>query len=101
MGFIAQTEVKDSDLNPDWGYIKIKYYFHKIQKMRFEIIDSDKDKQPSKQTGHYETTMGEIIGAKEHTLEVFLKDSGNSSASLILRVYTFEQLVKEEKPEEA
>jgi hypothetical protein len=34
--------------------------------------------------------MGEIIGAKEHTLEVFLKNSGNSSASLILRVYTFE-----------
>ncbi len=28
--FIAQTEVKENDLNPDWGYIKIKYYFHKI-----------------------------------------------------------------------
>ena len=39
------------------------------------------------------------MGAKDHTLKVLLKDSGNSSASLILRVYTFEQLVKEEKPE--
>ena len=51
-------------MNPGWGYIKIKYYFHKIQKMRFEIRDSDKDKQPSKEMGHYETTLGEIISAK-------------------------------------
>jgi hypothetical protein len=86
-------------LNPDWGYIKIKYYFHKIQKMRFEITDSDKNKLPTKPMGHYEVTLGEIMGAKSHTLEVILKDSGSSSAALLLRVYTFEQLGKEEKVE--
>jgi hypothetical protein len=32
--------------------------------MRFEIRDSDKNKQPSKEMGHFETTLGEIMGAK-------------------------------------
>jgi hypothetical protein len=67
--------------------------------MRFEIRDSDKDKLPTKPMGHYEVTLGEIMGAKFHSLEVFLKDSGSSSAALILRVFTFEQLRKEEKVE--
>ena len=32
--------------------------------MRFEIRDSAKDKKPNKEMGHYETTLGEIMGTK-------------------------------------
>ena len=42
--------------------------------MRFEIRVLNKEKSLIMETGHYETTLGEIMGAKQHTLEVFLKD---------------------------
>lgn len=60
---MAQTEVKNNDLNPDFGAIKLKYWFEKKQMLRFEIKDSDKG-IPNKSMGYIETTMGKIMGAK-------------------------------------
>ena len=61
---IAQTEkIKDS-LNPDFEQaLTVAYYFEKLQKLKFTIIDDD-GSGTYDTIGEVETSMGALMGAK-------------------------------------
>ena len=61
---IGQTERIKDNLNPDFEQaLTVAYFFEKLQKLRFEIIDDDGSGSYDK-IGEIETSMGALMGAK-------------------------------------
>lgn len=66
---IGKTEVKMNNLNPDFSTaISMSYYFEKMQKLKFRMIDHD-DQTADDLIGEVETNVGAIMGAKAQCLE--------------------------------
>jgi len=61
----GKTELIMDNLNPDFAtYFTIAYQFEKHQRLRFEVIDVD-PVDTSEFIGSIETSMGQIMGAKD------------------------------------
>ena len=75
---VGQTEVAKNNLNPDWKPIRMKFFFEKTQKLKFEVFDSDKNK-PTKPMGWFETTLSKIMGKKQQVFEGKLNDGGDKA----------------------
>ena len=63
----GSTEQVKNNLNPDFTTrITLNYFFEKAQRLKFEMIDQDCDKDHNEfdMIGSLETTMGSIMGAK-------------------------------------
>ena len=66
---LGKTEVLNNNLNPDFvKSFNLKYYFEKIQKLKFVMWDND-DKTADDLIGEFETNVGSIMGAKSQILE--------------------------------
>lgn len=60
---IGSTETINNDLNPNFTKaVPMTFYFEKIQKLKFKIMDSD-DQTADDLIGEYETTVGALMGA--------------------------------------
>ena len=58
---IGQTEVAINNLNPDFRSFTVDYYFEKVQRLKFSVVDvedSDYDL-----IGEVEVTLGSLMGA--------------------------------------
>ena len=75
--FGKTEEIKDN-LNPDFQeFFSIVFQFEKHQKLRFEVLDIDPAGR-HEYIGYIETSLGVIMGKKNHTLEMELrKDRSN------------------------
>ena len=61
---LEKTETMKNNLNPDFTKeFNINYYFEKLQKLKFVMIDSD-DIDADDEIGSIETNLGSIMGAK-------------------------------------
>ena len=66
---LGKTEVLNNNLNPDFvKSFNLKYYFEKIQKLKFVMLDHD-DQTADDLIGEFETNVGSIMGAKSQILE--------------------------------
>lgn len=64
---IAKTETIDNNLNPDFqANIIVGYAFERNQRYKFEVIDEDGG-GAFDLIGYVETTLGNIMGAKQQT----------------------------------
>lgn len=70
---VAKTDTVINDLNPDFSTpITIDYFFEKNQYIKFKVYDQD---QGSKQSlGMAETSVANLIGAKNQTYMEYLKE---------------------------
>ena len=69
---IGQTEQIKDTLNPDFKKsFTLNYSFEKLQKLRFVVLDVDVT--TLEEIGYCETTMGNVMGAKNQTLVTDLK----------------------------
>ncbi len=66
---IGSTELINNNLNPDFQTcFTVAYYFEKVQKFKFVMVDADDDKGVNCETiGEVETTMGSLMGAPRQT----------------------------------
>ena len=82
----GKTELIMDNLNPDFKtYFTIGYQFEKHQRLRFEVLDID-PVDTSEFIGYIETSMGQIMGAKDQSFVAELKDQkgGNSKRGQII-----------------
>ena len=80
-----KTETIDDDLNPDFAKTVIMdFHFETKQKLKFEIIDIDGVNKWDF-IGKVETTLGEIVGAKNQTSIFDIKDGNDINGKLITR----------------
>ena len=64
---IGQTEKIKDNLNPDFEQcITVAYYFEKLQKLKFVMVDDD-GSGSFDEIGNIETNMGALMGAKAQT----------------------------------
>ena len=64
---IGQTETIKDSLDPDFEQaLTVAYYFEKLQKLKFDIIDDDGSGSYD-MIGSIETSMGALMGAKAQT----------------------------------
>ncbi len=74
---VGKTEMKKNNLNPDFTEkITVNYYFEKVQKLKFVMVDSDDGAGNGDQIGICETTLGNIMGAKQQTFTTDLMEPG-------------------------
>jgi len=74
---VGRTEMKKNNLNPDFTEkITVNYFFEKVQKLKFVIIDSDDGKGNGDEIGICETTLGNIMGARQQTFTTELIEPG-------------------------
>lgn len=60
---IGTTESIKNNLNPDWTTgVEIDFYFEKMQKIKFEVLDHDVSNADDL-IGTYETNVAAIMGA--------------------------------------
>jgi hypothetical protein len=86
---VGRTEIVKDSLNPT--FIKkflIDYYFEEVQKLRFEIYDSDSpsghlDKHDK--LGFMECTLGEIVGTAGSKFERKVQASHSQNATILVR----------------
>jgi Ca2+-dependent lipid-binding protein len=70
---IAKTETIKNNLNPDFkANITVGYAFEQAQKFKFEVIDDD-GAGSFDLIGTVETTLGNIMGARQQTFSADLK----------------------------
>ena len=70
----GKTELIMDNLNPDFKtYFTIGYQFEKHQRLRFEVLDID-PVDTSEFIGYIETSMGQIMGAKDQSFVAELKE---------------------------
>ena len=83
---IGQTERIKDNLNPDFEQaLTVGYYFEKLQKLKFVIIDDD-GSGSFDTIGEIETTMGALMGAKAQTYSAPLTHRGATNrGTLIVR----------------
>ena len=76
---IGQTERIKDNLNPDFEQaLTIAYYFEKLQKLKFVIIDDDGSGSYDT-IGEVETNMGAVMGARAQTFSSPLSYKGNTA----------------------
>lgn len=82
---IAETEVKENTLNPDFAKsIIVDYFFEKVQPVRFEVYD--KDPSSLDYIGACEATIGKIAGARNQTfITDLVNKGGHKRGTLIVR----------------
>ena len=84
---IGQTERIKDQLNPDFEKaIEVAYFFEKLQKLKFVIIDDD-GSGTYDTIGEIETNMGALMGAKAQTYSAPLSYKGNTKnrGTIIIR----------------
>lgn len=79
---ICSTEPMKNNLNPDWKAVPFRYYFEKNQRIKFFIMDSDKNK-PTKLMGQAEITIPKLMRAPNLTIEMPLEGSGKNSKLIV------------------
>lgn len=84
LNFIAQTETIRDNLNPNFSTtITVEYVFEVKQPIRFEVWDYDSSTK-SDFLGSAESTVGAIVGAKNQTLVLDLKDKSSKDGGKII-----------------
>ena len=74
---MGKTEKKKNNLNPDFTEkITVNYYFEKVQKLKFVMIDSDDNNGNGDEIGVCETTLGKVMGARQQTFTTDLIEPG-------------------------
>jgi hypothetical protein len=74
---VGMTEIKKNNLNPDFTQkITLNYFFEKVQKLKFVMIDADDNSGNGDEIGICETTLGNIMGAKQQTFTTDLIEPG-------------------------
>ncbi len=69
--------MKTNNLNPDFTQkITMNYYFEKVQKLKFVMIDADDNSGSGDEIGICETTLGNIMGARQQTFTTDLIEPG-------------------------
>ena len=84
---IGQTETIKDQLNPDFEKaLEVAYFFEKLQKLKFVIIDDD-GSGSYETIGEVETNMGALMGAKAQTFSSPLTHGGSSKnrGTIIIR----------------
>ena len=90
---IAKTETIANNLNPDFkATIVVGYSFEQAQRIKFEVIDDD-GSNSFDLIGDVETTLGNIMGAKQQTFQGDLKipSDKRSRGRLIVRAEGLEK----------
>ena len=81
---IGQTETIKDQLNPDFEKaLEVAYFFEKLQKLKFVLIDDDGSGSYDT-IGEIETTMGALMGAKAQTFSAPLVYKGNANRGTII-----------------
>ncbi|TNV80072.1 hypothetical protein FGO68_gene6821 [Halteria grandinella] len=77
---LDQTEVMKNNLNPNFekSFI-VSYYFERHQYFKFDVVDSNNIGGNLDAIGSVETTLGNIVGAKQQTFIGELQKQGTSS----------------------
>ena len=74
----GETEMIKDNLNPDFQRsFEINYSFEKHQRLRFIVLDVDITE--SDFIGEFETSLGNVMGARNQTLTAELKKKGTNS----------------------
>ena len=69
----GKTELINDNLNPDFiQYFTVAYQFEKHQRLRFEVLDID-IAGTTEFIGYIETSMGQVMGAKQQAYIAELK----------------------------
>jgi hypothetical protein len=65
----------------------MNYYFEKVQKLRFVMIDADDNSGSGDEIGICETTLGNIMGARQQTFTTDLiePDRKDKRGQIIIR----------------
>jgi hypothetical protein len=82
------TEMKKNNLNPDFTQkITMNYYFEKVQKLKFVMIDADDNSGSGDEIGICETTLGNIMGARQQTFTTDLiePDRKDKRGQIVIR----------------
>jgi hypothetical protein len=83
---IGKTDTLINNLNPDFTTpITVHYYFEKIQQIKFKVYDKDGEGGKKQGIGKHETTIAELIGAKNQTYSNDLKDKKSKRGKIIVR----------------
>jgi hypothetical protein len=83
---IGYTEIINNNLNPDFKTtIQMKYYFEKVQKLKFVMVDDDGAGKVDV-IGTVFTQMGDIMGARAQCLVADIVQGGKSNrGKMIIR----------------
>jgi len=75
---IAQTEIINNNLNPDFQTsFTLAYFFEKVQRYKFMMVDADNTSGSDyDEIGEVETTMGSLMGAARQTFTANLTHKG-------------------------
>ena len=90
---IAKTETIANNLNPDFkATIVVGYSFEQAQRIKFEVIDDD-GSNSFDLIGDVETTLGNIMGAKQQTFQgdLTIPSDKRSRGRLIVRAEGLEK----------
>ena len=82
---IGQTEVIQNNLNPDFETsFTVAYWFEKVQRFKFQMVDVDSATGQGDLIGEIETTMGDLMGAKKQMWVGNLTQAGNANRGQII-----------------
>ena len=90
---VGKTETINNNLNPDFQTsIQMTYYFEKMQKIKFRMMDSD-DQTADDEIGIVETSIAAIMGARAQVLEsdLMYKSEKKPRGKLVVRAETQQQ----------
>jgi hypothetical protein len=87
----GQTEQIMDSLNPDFrSFFTLEYYFEKVQRVKFKMIDGDGHGDYDT-IGYCETTIGKIMGSKAQTFKAQLEHDGKKCGEIIIRAEAIQE----------